>query len=136
MLVVLVIGLPGSGKTSWARQRIAEAFFQGHRQALIDDPTDLGTVASELAKARAAGAEVVYVCDPNFCAGETVRAAQEWFQTGGYDVESVYFQNDPQQCLRNAMQAEREHKAVHGAILMWARVYAPPEDALPVHEIC
>lgn len=85
---ILIIGLPGSGKTYLAINKyVPLGYF------LIDDPTVIPNDATlRLNK--------VVITDPNLC-NETVRLnCIKFFETAGFSVECVYFENDEEKCKK------------------------------------
>src|ERR1035437_3143132 len=86
MLITLIIGLPSSGKTTYAKT------LNG---LLVDDPQsvkELPDVCNHL-----------IITDPNFCVqnvlDNAIQYLQEKYQT--YNIKRIYFENNPQQCLKN-----------------------------------
>lgn len=120
MLITLIIGLPASGKTSYAYKMITDV--------LIDDPRNLDDVKGY------DGVESIVITDPYFCVEETLHKA---VQTLGViylntEFEFVYFENNPENCLRNAKN--RPQKKTDNLIKQLSKVYNPPSDAIPVKD--
>lgn len=130
MRVVLVIGLPASGKTTWARTQVARLQALGVDARLLDDPRS----AEELAAGLEQGCQLLFITDPHLCAPGVGCAAERRLSTQGHEVTSVFFANDPERCLVNA--ARRPEKSVARFIVQLAKSYQLPDGVvgLPVYE--
>jgi predicted kinase len=129
--IVLVVGLPGSGKSVFARQ-LAQA--QGY--IWLDDPS-VGLSHEQLVqrlRALNASASGLAISDPLLCYAHNREAAIEVLRAccPQAQLEWVYFENDPEQCLANAL-ARNASQEVRGFIAEASKVYAPPPSALPVY---
>jgi predicted kinase len=89
---VLLIGLPGSGKTHFAQNNYVPNGF-----VLLDDPNDVDLL---IFKGQDLPEKFV-VTDPHFCKEEARNAATIFFEDFGYDVEHIYFENSPEKCRKN-----------------------------------
>lgn len=119
MLITLVIGLPASGKTTFAKT-LDYSYF-------LDDP--------DLDKIRALPDDPGYhlvITDPAFCDEFNLASAMKYLTARYIDVEfvCVYFANDPEQCLKNAQK--RPEKIVKEHVKQLAKLYNPPDSAIPV----
>lgn len=132
MRVVLVIGLPASGKSTWARIEAARLRNRGHAAQVLDDPVSMEDVQRDVALALSQGAHSLFVVDPNLCRSPIRDAAVDWFKRQALAVECVFFANEPEQCLRNAMARSHDAKPVRSDVLSLSRVYFPEGDLLPV----
>lgn len=114
----VVVGLPGSGKTHYARSL-------GHEWTLIDDPESPADLPDDFA-------HDVVITSPHFCREVSYQFILNEIQTRwpGITVETVFFANDPDACLLNA--ATRPHKPVSEFIRFLSKDYDPPADAMPV----
>jgi predicted kinase len=87
---ILIIGLPGSGKTYLAKNSYSE-------YKLIDDPSvnniELEEVLSEL--------EDVVICDPNLCDVTYRNRIKELLNLFGYAIKEIYFENEPIKAYNN-----------------------------------
>jgi hypothetical protein len=118
MKVTMIVGLPASGKTHYA-----ETIANGRK--IVDDPQSLSDLE---------GMDNDFIiCDPHLC------------HVNKFDVEDrikkvypeavfewIYFENDPEQCLKNAKN--RLDKKVDNFIKLLAKQYVIPINAkvLPV----
>ena len=118
--VVLVAGLPGSGKTYYAKARLKHS-----PGLLIDDIDDL-----HLLEAAVRQNPVVYITDPHFCIdGVRQKAEQVFSSIGNVEIEWVFFENDPHKCERN-IEYRNDGRRVDITLKHLSRLYNPPADAL------
>jgi hypothetical protein len=112
---VVIVGLPGSGKSHLGAQMAAQAGVP-----FFDDATALPSAPGFV------------LTHPELCKSDLLDqvVAQMAHAWPGVPVRLVFFANDAEQALRNA--ATRPGKPVAGLIRHLARAYAPPADALPV----
>lgn len=115
---LIVVGLPASGKTEYARSL-------GPGWIIIDDPEGPDDLPRTLTRDTVITSP--HFCRPEALAGVMREARRRW---PGVTPEVVFFRNDPEACARNAMR--RPGKEVRGLIAGLSRVYAPPADARPV----
>jgi hypothetical protein len=87
-MIFFVVGLPGSGKTTWAKTLDPELF------TLIDDPTEKLELCSEFNWV---------ITDPQLCYVENWMAAKKMFP----DSQWVFFEPDFETCWKNL---ERRNK--------------------------
>lgn len=92
--IVMIVGLPGSGKTHYGR-RLAEE----NDYTLIDDPDDFAEVERVLYSSD----KGVVVTDPRLCWTDYRKLAEEELirLDPAISIEWVFFANDPEQCLEN-----------------------------------
>ncbi len=110
--VTFVIGLPGSGKTTWVKD-FAEP------EALVFDDIVTGQV-KDLIQALEKGKHC-YVVDPNLC-DPTVRNIAVGVLPVGTTTSFVYFENNPEQCKANVKRRNDGRKVLQ-AIERLSRVY-------------
>ncbi len=129
--IVLAIGLPGSGKSSYfARRGITPLSSDLARQLLFDDPTDqrlpgavFGILRHVLTARLAAGARVSYVDATNLRRSDRrhfLKIAQQF----GCAVDALYFDVSVKECLRRNRQ--RGRRVPEEAIRRMARRLQPP----------
>lgn len=85
---VLIIGLPGSGKTHLAKTKYVPLGY-----TLIDDPTELPKIDKVLFKD-------IVVTDPHLCDERIRNNCIYFFENFGYTVECIYFENNEEKCRR------------------------------------
>ena len=90
MRAILVIGLPGSGKTYLANTKYKE-------YKLIDDPSVTNVCIEDIL----CELENIVICDPNLCDPLYRNNILNKLAVFGYTVEEVYFENSPLKALKN-----------------------------------
>lgn len=120
MRITLIVGLPGSGKTTLAKS------MEGH---LIDDPEKRQDMLITPAPAPAH----LIITHPNLCVRESLKTLITFLSVyySGVVPEIIYFENDPIQCMINA--SKRVNKPVEGFIKQLTKEYYPTKDAIPVY---
>lgn len=112
MQITLIIGLPASGKTTYAKT------LGGF---LVDDPQSINELPKEC--------EHLVITDPNFCIENNLnRAIAILKKTYGESIviDRIYFENDPIQCYKNAVK--RIDKPVTSSIKALSSVYTPDKN--------
>ncbi|MBI4892404.1 MAG: AAA family ATPase [Acidobacteria bacterium] len=107
MRLVLTVGLPGSGKSTWLRGQGVEAISSdGVRALLSGDETNQSLnrlvfrTMRQMAKARMlAGAEVTYIDSTALTKWER-RCWVRFAELNDCEVEVVFFEVDEEECLR------------------------------------
>lgn len=134
MEVVLVVGLPASGKSTWASEQVRQAATRGQRHGVLDDPASPQELEDGIRQARDSGVSCLYIVDPRLCEESTLRLALHHLeQAYGVTAKTVFFANDPGQCALNAKNRGLADKPVLASIRRWSEKYAPPEDVLAVY---
>lgn len=124
MNVMLVVGLPASGKTHWAKKEVAQLRAVGAMAGLLDDPR----TQDQLTEALSQPGHTLFVTDPYLCLPEARKAANEILTSAGHRVFTVFFANDPAQCLVNA--GRRQDMSVTKFINSLAQRYEVPNGAV------
>lgn len=83
---ILIIGLPGSGKTFLGKRFEAKGF------CLIDDPKDLAFLQQDKDK--------IVITDPHLCSEQNRISAIAKLKSLGYHVKALYFENRPDKCQK------------------------------------
>lgn len=122
MEIILVVGLPGSGKTHWVNARKTE------HDIFLDDVTHFADVIEAVKK----DPEHLFIADPNLCYPDTLDYAKELiFAACAFTTKEIFFQNDPEQCRKNAAR-RNDGRDVENSIRMLSAEYNPPANAIPV----
>lgn len=121
----LIIGLPGSGKTTLAKTLLANSEVKD--SILIDDPKHFSEIAN------AVRAKYLIIVDPHLCISLNYLTAEMMLESLGFSVERIFFENNPKQCLINA--EKRGTKNVKADIDYFSKRYFIPSSAnvIPVY---
>lgn len=120
---VLLVGLPGSGKTHTAVHEFVPRGF-----LLVDDPRS----PEDIREAMATGQDLV-ITDPFLTVASIRRLAEKMLAT--YEVEYVFFENDVEKAKANvARRDEQESRPQPTSVDAFARTYEIPPD-VPVRPI-
>jgi len=98
--VVLVLGLPASGKTTFCQSHFDDKTFYIFDDALFSASSEI-----VLSKLLEKGQKVVY-CDPRLCSLDIFKKLYEHVVQcvdSPAQIAVVYFDNDPEQCVKNAL---------------------------------
>lgn len=135
MRAVIVVGLPGSGKSFLLRMLKCDAEARGQAVALLDDPRTPAQLEAFLREVTRAQPDLVVVADPALCDDAIRHKAEELLSArfGAAELHWTYFANDASQCLLNTANRE-DGRNVRADILTWTKRYNIPEGAevLPV----
>lgn len=112
MRITLIIGLPASGKTTYAKT------LGGF---LVDDPKSINELPAEC--------DHLIITDPNFCIQYNLDRAiailkKKYGET--IIIDRIYFENDPIQCYKNSIK--RTDKPVTASIKQLSLVYNPDNN--------
>lgn len=134
MIITLVIGLPGSGKTTFVRNT------KQSTDVCVDDPTNLNKVY-QLCDAAYSVGNNVYISDPKLCVGSILRDAvtllKKRYTTAAFQF--IFFENNPEQCIANARARLKSepYKTTENLIIKLSSQYRPNEayqgKIVPVH---
>jgi predicted kinase len=111
MKVILLIGLLGSGKSTYGKSFIKENvyFFDEDLSKINNIPVN---------------AEIVIFAHPLFCIKEKLNQFKEKISC---KIEEIYFENDPEQCLKNTKN--RDGKPCYSSITYLTKQYIIPNNA-------
>ena len=121
MKITLIIGLPASGKTEFAKK--LDGF-------ILDDPKSLNDLPKYV--------NHLIITDPNFCDSSILNSAisilLEKYKAYDIEIEKIYFENDPIQCSINSKN--RINKSVLNYISILSKIYVPDEKCkiIPVYK--
>lgn len=102
MQCLLIIGLPGSGKTHLAQNYISKGF------ELIDDPRDKNRINYCIKNK----IDIV-ITDPHLCSVSNRKKAIDYLELAGYNVKCLFFENNIEKC-KNNLKFRNDGKVIDG----------------------
>lgn len=126
--IVVIVGLPGSGKTHLGEQMAKEL-----NCLFVDDVSyscaiqGLYDLFINLAKH-----PVSVIADPQLCVSDNRRYAQRLLTELGFDVEWIFFENDTFHCLANCTGRGKDNTRVDIQVLCQFYDIPEGEDVRPV----
>lgn len=121
--ILMIVGLPGSGKTTLAKQINAD---NGGKYYLIDDPKNFETDVMPFLD------RDVIITDPYLCFKNFRVAAIKRIESvkPGVKIDWIFFENNPEKCLDNAKN--RPNKKVESFIKNFSSKYDIPKNVTVV----
>ena len=129
MRIIIIVGLPGSGKTYLAKRLVDK--MQG---VLLDDVNNHGgldTIKQYINKQ----APQIIITDPHLCRREAQLFAKKFFSdyTMQYMVEWIFFENNVEACLKNIKRRTKKGDARNvSGMLHVSKTYFIPDDITPL----
>ncbi len=123
MRAILIVGLPGSGK-SYTLRKYDLVDWDIH-----DDLRNIGSIEKSLLSGRN-----VVIADVNLCDINVREDAEAYLIRLNTSVEWIFFENDPEQCRKNVefRKTQGDLREVEGTIRRFSKIYNPPENSLKV----
>lgn len=132
----MIVGLPGSGKSHLGKRMV-----EGNEDAtFLDDLSVIGGINALRRAISVLGIDNIVVADAFLCRRHDREKAREWLRgnASGYEVEWVYFENDPGKCRANVLRrnAGGDARRVDELIGELSLSYAIPDDVetINIHE--
>ncbi len=117
---LLIVGLPGSGKTYYSRQ------LEG---TIFDDINDLSLLTKDLQGK-------ITIIDPHFCCADILAKAKDILTKKFPDckIDTVYFENDLEACWKNIQRRNDNRKISYSFVKSLSSDYFPPENCRSVYK--
>lgn len=130
--IKLIVGLPGSGKTTWGSRFAAK----NSKVLFIDDISMLTNNALSYFKTVSKEYEVMLIADVFFC-DSVIRKDAFQILSGLFPeakIEMVFFENSVEKCEKNVYkrQLEGDNRKVLGLIHQFSLKYEIPEGVVPL----
>lgn len=121
--IILIIGLPGSGKSYFLENEIPSTYFK------VDDPNTL----KEKYDFKKVNADLIAVADPLLSRKEVLENAIKYFNDifPEHEIKKVYFENNLEKCLNNIKHRD-DGRDIRATLNNLSKIYQPPEDALEI----
>lgn len=120
---VLIIGLPGSGKTYLANTK-----YEPKCYVLIDDPSNNKSSSALMTYHLNDTSRNLVITDPHLCNTKNRNKSVEFIKSKGYEVECVFFENDEEKCKK--LLKERNDGRVIKSFKSFG--YKIPDDVIPL----
>lgn len=133
-IIILIFGLPGSGKTTLAKSMIAMDKFPEHTLFL----DDLSLNPSMVNQFDPTVHSRIIIADPMLCEAKAIdarRLCNKWWPGTEFNFKSIYFENDPVSCTINALRDPKPGGTTN-MIKILTKVYFIPDgaDVRPVYK--
>lgn len=129
--IILIVGLPGSGKTHLGEQLIQQypsSIFIDDISVMVDSLTVLNDAIQSY--------DTIIISDTQCCIPEMLKQAKEYLEKTYPDISKMvlFFENNPKQCIQN-VQLRNDGREVFQSIKNLAIIYKPEaEHLLPVYQ--
>lgn len=121
MNILLIIGLPGSGKSHFCKKLPSDVFY------VLDDLQILDGLPE------ANEQRILVIASPNFCYPGVLRGAKRYLRGrySGCSIQCIYFENDPDKCLSN-VKHRNDGRQVEQGIKLMSKYYRIPKTITPL----
>lgn len=124
--VIAIVGLPASGKTTYAKELMSS---DPEHFVLIDDPKNYTRDIENVLKSLPPDTTAI-ITDPHLCVTRLRETLVERFSRLGFEISWIFFENDPEACKKNYV---RRHSREKFADIRWfSSEYQVPSDVIPV----
>jgi predicted kinase len=119
--ITLLIGLPGSGKSEYIKKT-----FNNGEYTVVDDPRKAADIPLEFNKH-------LIIADCHLCREQAMDGFKTFADKNFPDVKInyVYFENNPEQCLKNAA-FRNDGRIVEPTIRHMSKTYKIPEGVIAI----
>lgn len=116
MKIIAVIGLPGSGKSYYL-----DKFKNNPDYIIIDDPKNISEIPVDVDKN-------ILIADCHLCRKEVLNSFKQVINKilPKHSIELVFFENNPNQCLKN-VEYRNDGRKVEATIIQYSKKYEIPE---------
>jgi predicted kinase len=117
---LLIVGLPGSGKTFYSRQ------LEG---IVFDDINDLSVLKEDLQGK-------ITIIDPHFCCADILARAKDILgkKYPNCKIDVTYFENDLEACWANVQRRNDNRKISYSFVKSLSSDYFPPKNSRGVYK--
>jgi hypothetical protein len=145
--VTILVGLPGSGKTTFLKQRAEKAFDEFHGGAFRDSPAFTASRCYQELKDELHSGRDCIISDIAYCASDRLRAAENGLNLLAHElgieleIRHLYFANDADACRHNVIhrfsrEPGRDYLGELRNIDAFSKSYDPPSSCIPVQTCC
>jgi len=119
--IILIVGLPGSGKTYLANQ-----LNKNKEYIVVDDITSISQLPQK---------GNIIICDVNFCDDRILKIAIDklFSMYPKHNIRCIYFENNSKVASQN-VKNRNDGRNVKGTIRRFEKIYNPPKDVLKIFE--
>lgn len=132
MKLILIAGLPGSGKTTYAKNLAEDLVRQNKPHALTSDPMDITVFKSDFEKIQHDPEAIWIIESPYLCRKHDQESLINYIRQNIVDdieaIEWFMFENNAPQCIENSNN-RKDARDVLATINLFSRDYHFPTDS-------